>query len=120
MAIKGHTVHKQNSQSSQRKTSAELLGWTETQAIQQAKREGINMQHEHWEVVNTLRLYYLNHGLVSNSRELSDMLEKRFSKQGGRQYLYRLFPKSPVESGMRIAGLPVPPQTDKRGCGSGL
>jgi len=95
----------------------DLQDWNEAQGQHNAEQEGIELTEAHWEVVYYLRDYYLEHGLASNGRELSDTLDKRFADQGGRKYLRRLFPEGPVAQGMRIAGLPVPPYTEDEGFG---
>jgi len=95
----------------------DLEDWDEAQAQRTARQEGIELTDEHWEVVRYLREYYLKQGPAGNGRELSDMLDARYTGQGGRSYLRRLFPRGPVAQGMRIAGLPVPPHTEDEGFG---
>ena len=46
------------------------------------------------------------------------ILEEEFAEQGGRKYLYRLFPGGPVSQGSRIARLPLPAYSSDRSCGS--
>ena len=36
------------------------------------------------------------------------MLEDEYRDQGGRKYLYSLFPRGPITQGCRLAGLPTP------------
>jgi tRNA 2-thiouridine synthesizing protein E len=48
------------------------------------------------------------HGPALHARYLLDPLAEKFAKQGGRKYLYLLFPGGAVTQGSRIAGLPVP------------
>jgi TusE/DsrC/DsvC family sulfur relay protein len=95
----------------------DLQDWDETQGKRIAEQEGIELTEAHWEVVHFLRDYYLEHGLASSGRVLSDTLDSRFADQGGRKYLRRLFPEGPVAQGMRIAGLPLPPHTEDEGFG---
>jgi tRNA 2-thiouridine synthesizing protein E len=95
----------------------DLQDWNEAQGQRNAEHEGIELTEAHWEVVHYLREYYLEHGLASNGRELSDTLDNRFADQGGRKHLRRLFPEGPVAQGMRIAGLPLPPHTEDEGFG---
>jgi tRNA 2-thiouridine synthesizing protein E len=96
----------------------EMSDWNLEKGRELAAREGIEPTDEHWQVVNKLREYYLEHGLPESGRELGDMLESEFAEQGGRRYLRRLFPQGPVAQGMRIAGLPVPAYTEDEGFGT--
>ncbi|MGD8629516.1 MAG: TusE/DsrC/DsvC family sulfur relay protein [Gammaproteobacteria bacterium] len=95
----------------------DLQDWDEAQAQRNAEQEGIEMSAPHWEVVNFLREHYLKHGPAKSGRELSDVLDRQFADQGGRKHLRRLFPEGPVTQGMRIAGLPLPPNTEDEGFG---
>ena len=95
----------------------DMQGWDEAQGQRYAGQEGIEMSDQHWEVVQFLREHYLKHGPAKNGRELSDTMDKQFADQGGRKYLRRLFPDGPVTQGMRIAGLPLPPNTGDGGFG---
>jgi tRNA 2-thiouridine synthesizing protein E len=95
----------------------DMQGWDEAQGRRNAGQEGIEMTDAHWEVVQFLREHYLKHGPAKSGRELSDIMDKRFSDQGGRKHLRRLFPEGPVTQGMRIAGLPLPPHSEDEGFG---
>lgn len=98
----------------------ELQDWNEEQGRRNAEIEGIELTDAHWEVVHSLREYYLEHGQAKNGRELSKMLENKYMAQGGSKYLRQLFPKGPVAQGMHIAGLEVPPHTRDDGFGISL
>jgi tRNA 2-thiouridine synthesizing protein E len=60
-------------------------------------------------VIYALRNRFREKGLASNAREVIHFLERDFVDEGGRRYLYQLFPKGPVSQGARLAGIPVPP-----------
>jgi tRNA 2-thiouridine synthesizing protein E len=96
----------------------DLQQWDEEQGRRAATQQGIELTDDHWEVVRTLRDYYLRQGPPENGRELGDMLDRQFAERGGRKYLRRLFPEGPVRQGMLIAGLPVPPHTEDEGFGT--
>jgi len=96
----------------------ELDNWNIETGRRIAASEGIELDDARLRVVNSLREYYLEHGLAEYGRELGDMLDERFSAEGGRKYLRELFPEGPVAQGMKIAGLPVPAHTEDEGFGT--
>ena len=51
-------------------------------------------------------------------RRLTKALEEQFQQQGGRKYLYHLFPKGPANQGCRIAGLNPPEGSADQSFGS--
>jgi tRNA 2-thiouridine synthesizing protein E len=96
----------------------ELDNWSLETGRRIAAGEGIELDDARLQVVQALRDFYLEHGLAEDGRELGDMLDERFSTDGGRKYLRRLFPEGPVAQGMKIAGLPVPAHTEDEGFGT--
>jgi len=82
--------------------------WSESKAQQLAAQAGIQLSESHWEVIRYVRDYYLEHGFVRRSRELSSALNARFHEQGGKKYLYRLFHRGPVLEACRLGGVPLP------------
>jgi tRNA 2-thiouridine synthesizing protein E len=106
--------------SDQQRSNREAImsNWSEGQAQQTAKEEGIELTDAHMNVVQLLRDFYHEYGEVKSGRELGDMLDKLFASEGGRKYLRDLFPAGPVAQGMRIAGLPVPPHSEDDGFGT--
>ena len=97
---------------------ADLADWTRQIGEATAREEGIHMTSVHWEVVDFVREYYLQHGKISAGRELADALDQAFAAQGGRAYLLKQFPLGPVAQASRIAGVPVPPYTEDPSFGS--
>lgn len=105
--------------SQQRSNREELLNmWNEEQARKTASELGIELTDAHLQIVHSLREYYREHGESESGQELSDMLNNAFASQGGNKYLHRLFPEGPVSQGMRIAGLPLPANTEDTGFGT--
>lgn len=82
--------------------------WSETTAQRIAAESGMQLSEAHWEVIRYVRDYYTERGFVRRSRELSNALNARFSKEGGIKYLYRLFSGGPVLQACRLGGIPVP------------
>jgi TusE/DsrC/DsvC family sulfur relay protein len=89
----------------------DLEPWDENVAVELAKKEGIELTDAHWKVVRFVRNHYTDNGPVENARKLTEILDEQFAAEGGRKYLYRLFPNGPVSQASRIAGLPLPPDS---------
>lgn len=84
--------------------------WSPLTAKEMAYEEGIEeLTEAHWHVIHALQNLYRENGSAKNPRELIKVLEKDFIDEGGRRYLYELFPKGPVSQGSRLAGVPPPP-----------
>jgi TusE/DsrC/DsvC family sulfur relay protein len=92
--------------------------WTEDMARETARREGLDLTDEHMDVLCYLRDHYMDCGPARNARILLKSLEDAYLDQGGRKYLYRLFPGGPVTQGSRLAGLPTPPGSVDRSFGT--
>ena len=96
----------------------ELGNWSEEVAQTLAGEEGITLSKEHWDVINFLRDYYQRCGPCPNGRAAQGLLEENFARQGGKKYLYHLFPRGPVVQASKIAGLPLPPHSTDPAFGS--
>lgn len=96
----------------------ELAGWNKETGEKIAEQENIRMTPAHWDVVHFLRQHYLENGRARSARDLGDALEQAFADQGGRKYLYELFPDGPVAQGCRIARIPAPPYAEDKSFGS--
>ncbi len=93
--------------------------WSQDEALEIAREEGLEMSSDHWEELNALQEYYSRKNSPHISvRELHDALDERFHDKGGIKYLYGLFPGGPVAQGCRLAGLEVPAGAVDRGFGS--
>lgn len=88
----------------------DLEHWSPLTVKKMAEAEGIEeLTEAHWHVIYALRNYYRDHGRASSAREVMRTLELDFTDEGGRRFLYELFPKGPVSQGSRLAGIPLPP-----------
>jgi tRNA 2-thiouridine synthesizing protein E len=85
-----------------------LPPWSMSEAEQRARDIGIEMSEDHWEVVFLLRDYYCDSGEEADALQMLDALAREFAEDGGKRYLYRLFPGGPVTQGSEIAGIPLP------------
>jgi len=87
----------------------DLSQWNEELAVILANDEKIEMNDEHWEVVNFLRNYYDEYQIAPAIRVLVKALKKTMGKdKGSNKYLYTLFPYGPAKQACKIAGLPKP------------
>ena len=94
--------------------------WSESEARDLAKSEGINLEDDHWEVVYALQEYCSRHECSNkySVRELHDALDEKFHDKGGYKYLFTLFPQGPIAQGCRLAGLEPPAGSVDLGFGS--
>lgn len=95
-----------------------LADWSEDKARAKAEERGYPLTDERLAVVRILRDNYREHGPAEDGRELEDLLAESFSSQGGKQYLYKIFPDGPVTEGLTLACLPIPPHTVDEGFGT--
>jgi len=92
--------------------------WRESDAWRQARTLGIELGEEHMEVLCFLRDHYSECGPAPSARQLLRTLETAFAHEGGRRYLFQLFPGGPVTQACALAGLPLPPGTADPSFGS--
>ncbi len=83
--------------------------WSEDLANLIAEQEKIDMEGDHWEVVNFLRDYYEEYQIAPAIRVLTKAIKKSLGDdKGNSKYLYELFPYGPAKQACKIAGLPKP------------
>ncbi|MEW5770091.1 MAG: TusE/DsrC/DsvC family sulfur relay protein [Pseudomonadota bacterium] len=86
----------------------DLEPWSEDEARRIAREEGLELTDSHMDVICYLRDHFSECGPDPNARTLLKAMEETYAEQGGRKFLYTLFPHGPVTQGCRIAGLPTP------------
>ena len=59
-------------------------------------------------VIDFVRTYHDEHGFIQDPHRLMAALSKRFASQGGKRYLYKLFPRGPVLQACLLGGVQVP------------
>ena len=89
----------------------ELDPWSESQAVEMARQDGLELTDDHLGIIRYLRDCYADHGGTVNARALLNSLEEEFAGMGGHRFLYSLFPRGPIAQAPRYAGLPMPPGT---------
>lgn len=95
----------------------QLGDWDQNDTSVKAIKEGVMLTYEHWAVVDYLQKYFLEHGWPNTAKDMVRVLDEEFSEQGGRKFLYQLFPASPIKQATRIAGLPPIPEPGARAHG---
>jgi len=85
------------------------LSWTQSFAIELAKHDGVQLDPEHWFVINYFREYYENYNVPPPMRIVIRMFKKEFGEENANsRYLYALFPGGPTRTASKFAGLPKP------------
>lgn len=85
-------------------------GWTLSSAREAARRENLDFEETHLELICALQEFFARQGedTAINLLRLHDALEEKFHYKGGLKFLYAIMPKGPVAQGCRLAGLKVP------------
>ena len=87
----------------------DITAWNKELADLIALDEKIEMNDDHWEVVNFLRDYYEEYQIAPAIRVLTKAVKKSLgADKGNSKYLYELFPYGPAKQACKIAGLPKP------------
>ncbi len=81
--------------------------WSESFAVAAAKREGIDLTEEHWEVIRFIREYYNEHQVQPQVRDMIKHFRKSWGKErSNNRYFHDLFMKGgPQKQGNRFAGI---------------
>lgn len=111
-------AHMANGRSDPESQLFDLDHWSPLKAQRRAAAEGIELTDAHWAVIFCLRERYRMDGPARSARELARELDREYADEGGRRYLYELFPRGPVVQACHIAGLPMPPGTRDLSFGS--
>lgn len=111
-------VTQEKMDASQRGHLMELEPWSERQAMDMARADGLLLTDDHLAIIRYLRDCFADHGDRVNARMLTRALEEEFAGLGGHKFLYNLFPMGPIMQASRYAGLPLPPGTRDPSFGS--
>ena len=83
--------------------------WNQELAGMIAESENIEMNDDHWVVVNFLRNFYEEYQIEPAARILTRAIKRTLGpEKGNSKYLYELFPCGPIRQASKIAGLPKP------------
>ena len=104
-----YTVNNQTIVADEEGYITDISNWSEDLADTIAVAEKIDMNDDHWEVVNFLRDYYEEYQIAPAVRVLTKAIRKSLGDdKGNSKYLYELFPYGPAKQACKIAGLPKP------------
>jgi TusE/DsrC/DsvC family sulfur relay protein len=81
--------------------------WTEAVAEALARREGLELTPEHWDVIRFMRAYYDEHQVAADARFVIRHLTERLGP-GARNRLFELFPYGYPGQACKIAGMKRP------------
>ena len=88
--------------------------WSEELASELAKRDGMELFVDHWELIMYFRDYFAenqtNPTMHTIVRSLGKMKGEHFHDQKEYEsHIYNLFPSDPIHEICKLAGLPMPP-----------
>ena len=87
----------------------DLADWSEHVAEALARREGIELSAEHWEILQLLRSFYAEFQLSPANRPLIKYVAGKLGPEKGNSlHLNRLFNGTPAKLAAKLAGLPKP------------
>lgn len=84
----------------------EPADWSREVALEQARREGVDLTEAHWEAIEFMRSFYEEHRVAPDARFVIRHLTQ--SRGADRNELFRLFPYGYVRQACKIAGMRRP------------
>jgi len=81
--------------------------WNESVALELAKRAGIHLEEDHWDVIRFMRSYYEDRQIAVDARHVIKHLSQRFGSEA-RNRLFELFPYGYAAQACKIAGMKRP------------
>ncbi len=85
------------------------LQWSEDLGREIARRDGVELTDEHWEVIHYFREYYDDYNIPPPIRMVIRVFKKAFGEENANsRYLLSLFPEGATKSASKYAGLPKP------------
>jgi tRNA 2-thiouridine synthesizing protein E len=81
--------------------------WNEAVALELAKRAGVNLEEDHWDVIRFMRAYYEDRQIAVDARHVIKHLAERYGSEA-RNRLFELFPYGYVAQACKIAGMKRP------------
>ena len=85
------------------------LAWNQELAQHIAALDNIDLTIEHWEIINYFREYYEDYNVPPPMRMVIRVFKKAFGEDNANsRYLHQLFPRGPIKTASKYAGLPKP------------
>lgn len=81
--------------------------WNEEVAKSFATQESIHLTEDHWDAINFMRQYYLDHQVAPDVRHVTKHLAERLGPDS-RNVIFELFPYGYVKQACKIAGMKRP------------
>jgi len=83
--------------------------WSSEVAKTMAEKDGIQLNADHWVILDIFRDYFERYEIEPPMRALVKLSRERLGdEKGNSRHLYRLFPDGPGIQACRYAGLPRP------------
>ncbi len=84
--------------------------WTPEFAEYRAKQEGIELQPEHWEILQFMRNAWVENGVAVDARHVFNLLKIKHNtdKSGAKEVFFNLFPYGYVKQAVKMAGMKQP------------
>jgi tRNA 2-thiouridine synthesizing protein E len=85
----------------------DMDAWSESFALAQAAREGLELTDEHWQVIRFIREFYEEHSVQAQVRDMVKHFRGVWGpEKGNSRYLHDIFPMGgPQKQGNRVAGV---------------
>ena len=83
--------------------------WDQGLAKLLAENDEFLLSDAHWEVINSVRQFYLTYNTSPAIRALTKAMKVELGEdKANSRYLFRLFPEGPAKQATKYAGLPKP------------
>jgi tRNA 2-thiouridine synthesizing protein E len=84
--------------------------WTAELAQVLAVEESLQLEKEHWMVIQFIRDYHVEHGITPDIRHVAKFVAQRLGcdKKAGKKLIFELFPYGYVKQACKIAGMKRP------------
>jgi len=84
--------------------------WTENIATELAREEGVELNDDHWPVINYMRSYFSENGIIPDVRHVVSFMSDNFGypKKEAKNVIFRLFPYGYVKQACKISGMKRP------------